>query len=444
MKNPLIRCRLVLTMALLSVYSSSHAENLLDIYHTALNTDLEYLNAIEINFAAQEELSIARSSHIPTISLDGNKSKTDSGSETDSESSSYGATFSVPIYNYSNFVNSDLADSSSLQAKVTLKIAEQNLIIKVARRYFDVLAAEDGLVFARAEKRAIARQLDQTKQRFEVGLVAITDVHEAQARYDFSVAQGIGSENKLDNAKESLREVTGLYHKELSHLAKNTPLSEPKPADIDSWTDRALKQSLSLISSAEGITVAKENINLAQAGYHPSVNFNVKYNYNPDPKDIITLDSNDNIVSVEPGIEGSTTSTLNLSYTLFSGGSTRAKVRQARHKLTQAKHYHEQVRRAVQRNTRDAYLDVIAGISRVKALEQAVVSRKSAQRASEAGFEVGTKTTVDVLNSRRELFSAQNAFSQARYNFLIDTLKLKQAVAELTEKDLDKISSWME
>jgi len=436
MKNRLLSYRLFLTMTLLSVYGSSHAENLLDIYHTALNTDLEYLNAIEINFAAQEELSIARSNHIPTISLEGNKSKTDSGSETDSESSSYGATFSVPIYNYSNFVISDLADSSSLQAKVSLKIAEQNLIIKVARRYFDVLAAEDGLVFARAEKRAIARQLDQTKQRFEVGLVAITDVHEAQARYDFSVAQGIGSENKLDNAKESLREVTGLYHKELSHLAKNTPLSEPKPADIDSWTNRALKQSLDLISSAEGITVAKENINIAQAGYHPNLSFSVKYNYNPDP----ALDS----VTSEPGVEGSTTSTLNLSYTLFSGGSTRAKVRQARHRLTQAKQYHEQIRRSVQRNARDSYLDVIAGISRVKALEQAVVVRKSAQRASEAGFEVGTKTTVDVLNSRRELFSAQNAVSQARYNFLIDTLKLKQAVAELTEKDLEKISSWME
>ncbi|MFV2054849.1 MAG: TolC family outer membrane protein [Thiohalomonadales bacterium] len=443
-------------LALLLFSSPSFAETVLDIYNLALVNDPEYLAAIEIENATEEELSIALANYLPTVTLSANGSQSDSTSDTTlppapsadpprltettvtrstkPKSTGYGAQLSLPLYNYTNFVLSDIADASVLQAQANLVTARHKLIIKVAVRYFTVLAGEDGVGFAKAELESIARQLDQTKQRFDVGLVAITDVHEAQARYDLSLATGIQAENDLANARESLREVTGRYHDNLAHLLEDTPLLEPKPANIDKWTDLAIKQSFIIRSVAQGITIAKENINFARAGYYPRLNLTVNYDANVNESDSIFIKKSDST---------GTSANLNLSYSLYEGGATRSRVRQAGFQLSQAKQNLEQARRSVQRTARESYMNVIAGISRVKALKQAVISRESAQSATEAGFEVGTKTTVDVLISRRELFFSQNSHAQARYTLVIDNLKLRQAAGDVSAQDLEQITNWL-
>lgn len=428
---------IALVSIMLSYAPLCSADNLLDIYELALTNDPEYLSAVANKKALFEDENIASAEYWPTLGLVSSHGRTEYA-DTTSHTTSNSARLSLPLYQRSRSIGSDQADITVAQAKIDIEAAKQNLMFKVAKRYFDVLSAAENVVFSRAEKQAISRQLDQTKQRFDVGLVAITDVHEAQARYDLSVAQGIAIENALDNAREILREVTGQYHEELSPLNSETPLLRPQPENIEAWTKMSLEQNLALLSAKFNVDYSRDNVRLSGASNYLNVEFSVNYNdYESDnhaaPGATVDLTS-----------EGSTTSAnLDISYLFYDGGRTRAKVRKANYQLEKAQQDYEKVRRATQRNARGAYLDVLTGISRVKALNQAVISRQSAQRASEAGFEVGTKTTVDVLDSRRELFSAQNEYAQSRYNYILDNLKLKQAAGSLSVEDIKTINGWL-
>ena len=300
-------------------------------------------------------------------------------------------------------------------------------MVRVADRYFNVLAAFDNLEFSQAEKEAIGRQLEQTKQRFDVGLVAITDVHEAQARFDSALAESIASESGLDSALESLREITGAYPAELNGVRDNAPLITPEPNDIDEWTQMALKQNLDIIAIEHAVQQARENIKAQRAGYYPTVNANASF-----------------ADSTADGTSSTTTAGISVNWNLWAGGRTSSQVRQANHDLTTSMENLEQTRRAVQRNTRDAFLDVISGISRVRALKQAVISSESALSASEAGFEVGTRTTVDVLLARQNLFNARRNLSQAKYEYITDSLRLKRSAGILAPDDIEKINQWLE
>jgi outer membrane protein len=310
-------------------------------------------------------------------------------------------------------------------------VSEQALILAVADAYFNVLSARDNLEFAEAEKQSNARQLDQTKQRFDVGLVAITDVHESQAAYDISVAQAIESANLLDSAKENLREITGRYHEELAILKDNVPLVPPNPNDLQDWTEMALEENPSLKAAEAATEQAKEAVNAQKSGHYPRLNLFVDHSqsHTDNPAFASSTDS--------------TSATVQLYVPIYEGGSTSSRVTQFRELLRQSRQFLEQTRRTTQRNVRNAYRGVLSGISRVKALKQALVSSQSALRAAEAGYEVGTRTTVDVLVARRNLFSAQRDYSQARYNYLLDTLRLQQAAGALTAQNLKTINDWL-
>lgn len=422
----------VLGLLLSTATTFAYSDGLMDIYLLAEENDPVYLAAISANKSAHEFVNQSRAVYFPSISISASGSATDAD-DFENIDEIYAATITQPIYNRSNITNHSNNQIFVKQADVDLELAKQNLILRASRRYFNVLSARDSLTFARAERQAIARQLDQAQQRFEVGLVAITDVHEAQARFDLVVAENIAAQNDLNASLESLREITGRYHEHLSTLSRNTPLLPPEPNRIEEWTSQALMHNKSLLSAQFQTRRSLGAIDLQRAGHHPTVNLSASYSSNA------SISGNTTASEFSEG----TRITLNFGMNIFAGGRISSQVRQAEFNHQRSKEILERRTRETQRRVRNAFLSVIAEISRVKALRQAIKSSKSALRASEAGFEVGTRTTVDVLLSRQNLFSAQTNYAQARYRYVDQLLRLKLAAGTLESKDLEEINEWL-
>ena len=421
---------------------SALADTLLEVYELAKRNDPQFKAAQSTLESTRQLLDQSSANFKPSLDLNANSTWNDKTTNTyvdpttkiplttttdSNTTSNYSLTLSQSLFNYGNNIYSHQTELSVKQAEENFKAEEQNLIIRVADRYFGVLSALDNLEFTKADKEAIGRQLEQTKQRFDVGLVAITDVHEAQARYDSTVAQNIAAENALDGAFEALRELTGQYQKQLSTLKGNVPLELPQPNNIDQWTQQALSQNPSVLANQYAVQYAQQVIKAQRAGYYPRLNVNATY-YDDD----------------NANTSSRTSVGIGLTVNLYNGSYTSSLVKKAQIDLIYAQEVLESTQRQSQRDVRNAYLNVISGISRVKALKQAVVSSESALKASEAGFDVGTRTTVDVLLARQNLFDARRNYSQAKYNFITDTLRLKQAGGDLSPDDLKKINVWLE
>ncbi len=424
------------------INTSAAASGLFEIYQLAIENDPQYRGAEAAYYAALETKAQSRAQLLPLINLSANISKNKQDTINSGvfalgtrrfASSGYTLSLSQPLFNYDYFIQLRQSDATIGEAKANLSAAQQALMVRISERYFDALAALDGLEFARAEKRAIDRQLEQTRQRFEVGLIAITGVHEAQAAYDLVTAQEIFADNLLASQYEALAEITGRYHKTLAVLSAETPLITPKPADIGKWSDTALNQNFQLIAAEFVYNKARDEIKRQRAGHLPTLELNANHIYT-DSKG----GNFGNNESKNQAIE------LRLNLPLFQGGSTSSRTRQAQRLADQSREGFEQQRRAILRQARDAYLSVLAEINRVKALGQAVVSAQSALDATEAGLEVGTRTTVDVLNTRRELFRAQRDHARSRYDYILHTLRLKQAAGILAAADLERINSWLQ
>ena len=412
----------------------SQAASLMEIFNLALKNDPQYQAAGANLEAAKEALPQSTANFLP--SLNASASHIENTDEDIDSADSYSITLTQPIFRHNTFVQRATAKSSVAQAEADFETARQELVLAVAKAYFAVLSAEDNVEFSVAEKEANARQLDQTKQRFDVGLVAITDVHESQAAYDFSVAEAIAAENNLDSARESLREITGSYHENLDALRENMPLSAPQPASLDDWTQLALDQNSALQAAYEATEQAREFVSAQTSNHYPTLDLilnHSKYEGGTSTGGVSTdIDTED------------TTATLQLNVALFEGGGTQSKIRQARDYLRASQHSLEQAKRATQAQVRNAYRGVISGISRVKALKQAVISNQSALKAAEAGYDVGTRTTVDVLDARRNLFRAQRDYAKARYDYVVESLNLKLAAGTLTSEHLNDIGTWMQ
>lgn len=427
------------TTILMLVSASANAEDLVQIYKLAQTNDPQFKSAKAILESAYESVKVSRGEFLPKLNVNAGISDVDSeftsdspaitpSTSSDGTTTSYSVSLKQPLYRSNNNATHSQNKNYVKQAEADFATAEQNLIIRVATQYFRVLGAQDNYEFSRAELSANARQLEQTKQRFEVGLVAITDVHEAQARYDLSVAQSIDAENQLNNESESLRAITGKYHTSFALLKSETPLSLPQPDDIEHWTKLALEQNKFLISSQHFAAQSRDSVNIQKAAHKPTLDFNASRSR--QDSDIGETDS------TSFGIE--------FNMNIFNGGSTSARVRQAEHSLTQAMESLEDARRVTQRDVRSSFLSVRAAVSQVKALKQAVISSQSRLKASEAGYDVGTRTTVDVLDARRELFNSQRQYARARYDYILETLRLQQFVGELNEEDIKNVNSWLQ
>jgi len=429
--------RILISSGLLLTSISSQADNLLQVYELAKQNDPAYGASIAEYNAAKEASPKAMAGVLPQLNLVGSHTEVydevrNGGVAEDYDSDFYSLTLSQTIFNKSRFDAIDQADALVAQAEANYGNAKHDLIVRVAQRYFDVLSESENLVFARAEKKAIAQQLDQAKQRFKVGLTAITDVHEAQARYDQAVSQEIEAQRLFDVSLEILREISGQRHENLSKANLQQQLLAPNPADIDTWVTTALDRNLLLLSAQNAMLAAMEGRDLASAGHYPTLNLEADY-----------TDFDSSGPTVSPLEKDGSTVSLVLNIPIYSGGGTSATTREAAANHQRSKALYEQQRRATIRLVRNSYLTVISAISQVKALKQALRSTQTALEATQAGFEVGTRTTVDVLNSQREMYRAQRDHIRARHAYILNTLQLKQAAGTLTEEDIRLINGWL-
>lgn len=432
--------RITLLFFALAISPLAVAENLLDIYQLAKSNDPQYKAAQAGYQADSESRAQAKSALLPQINASAYKSDVTVDhldplptTSADFENEGYSLNLKQSLYHHDYYLALDQADARVAQAMANLSDAEQALVLRVAENYFNVLAAVDNEAFAKAEKKAISEQLQQAKQRFNVGLTAITDVHEAQARYDQAVAQDIVAENQLAISLEALRELTGKAHKDLLHLAENSPLVIPAPQDMKQWVNMAVEQNLQLKVSKLNLDIARDEVSRQRAGHYPTLDL------------VANKEKNDLGGSMLGPTEDETTSVaIQLNVPIFSGGNTSSRTREAAYRYQQAKENHERARRETERVARNAYLSVIANISQVKALKQALASSSIALEATQAGFEVGTRTAVDVLDSQRQLFLAKRNYAKARYDYILETLRLKQAAGLLSENDVRQINNWLE
>jgi outer membrane protein len=427
--------RTLLASALAAFISQSAcADNLMDLYQIAQKEDRAYQAELSKNRSVKVGEEIADSDYYPTIGLDAAAlaTNTDSpGASADgyTDSVSMELSLSQPIYNRNLDLKSDTASLSSSKSDADLLSARQDLIVRLGAAYFEILAAQDTRTFVEADKKAIARQLEQAQQRFDVGLIAITSVHEAQARYDKAVADEIAVNNRVDQAYEALQEIVGVRELQLDLLAENIKFESPEPTSLEEWSDLALKQNPGVVSARYTSEVAVKSIEIQRSGHYPTLNLIASQTY--------AERGNPNSDFDESQIG------LAFKLPLYEGGGVDAAVRQAQLDFETAQYNLEKQERLVTRSVKDAYRGLVANISRIKALEAVKVSAKSALDATEAGYEVGTRTIVDVLDAQRDLYLSMKDYADARYLYMNNLLKLKQAAGTLAEADVEKINQWL-
>ncbi len=333
-----------------------------------------------------------------------------------------------PVFNFELWVQLSQADNQIAQAEAEYANALQDLMQRTIMTYLDVLLAKDTLEFAISEKAALARQLEQGQQRFNVGLIAITDVLEAQSGFDRARSREIVAENGVNNAKEALREIIGEFEDELILLPTTIPLMKPEPLDVDEWTTTADQQNLGIIAAQNQAEVARKNIEVQRSGHYPTLDIVGSYSIQ---------DSGSSF-----GLRGETGQIgLELNVPVFEGGAVNSRTREAHYNFNAAKDSLQAVRRTIRRQVKDAYRGVLSTISQVEALRATVNSSRSALEATEAGFEVGTRTTVDVVNEQRNLFEARRNLSEARNNYLMNWVSLKGSASSLSQKDLEILNN---
>ena len=436
---------IAITAAISSTYVQ--ADDLLTVYKKALLNDPVVLKSQAQFMIVKEDIIQARSALLPQINATGgiNTGKQEFASvtagvgtvtEQDSTNLTYGANLNMQLYHHDSWLRLGNAEKAAHQSDLTYQVAKQDLITRVTKAYFDLLSTKDDLVFATAEKDAIARQLEQTKQRFSVGLTAITDVYEAQAQFDNAVTEEIRAENAIFQAEEELRVITNTYPKNMSVLnTQRFSTSTPVPNSADEWQVTAEAKNLDLITAKVGIDIAQDNINIARSGHYPTLDFVANYNGKEEETAINGASKED-----YPNVDGYSVG-VQLNIPIYSGGAIQSSVRKAQNSFVLASQDLSLTHRSVVRTTRNAYNTVITAISAIKAFEQSVLSAQKALEATEAGFEVGTRTIVDVLNSTRNLYNAKRNLSSTRYAYIQNVLLLKRAAGTITNEDINAINS---
>ncbi|MEM7562496.1 MAG: TolC family outer membrane protein [Pseudomonadota bacterium] len=422
---------------LVTISTSVTAQNLNEIYQLALQNDAELLIAESSYLSSLEAVPLARSGNRPQVFLNANGSLRESENSDSGHNSNqtigYGISLTQSLYNTDTSANINTAEADSAAELARLEATRQNLILRTAEIYFSILAAQDSVDFAYAERTAIARQLEQAQKRFEVGLIAITGVHEAQAAFDIAEADVILAENQLETAHQSLLVITGLNQSaQLSRLGDSLDLNLPEPIGSVAWVELAMENNRDLIAARENLNAARSERQRSGSNRNPTVDLTATYSDN-DVNDDLIGDSRQGDITV--GVE--------LKMPLFVGGRLNAEQAQAEANYQSAQNSVLLQSRLASQRVRTAYLNVVSGISQVNALKQALDSTVVALEATQAGFEVGTRTSVDVLVSLRETYRAQRDYASARYDYLINTLRLKEAAGILAEKDLTEINRWL-
>jgi outer membrane protein len=438
-----------LVMAAMFIVSSPvMAIDLVGVHDLAIKNDPQLQAAAFRKEATGENERQAWSNLLPTISGRGSLTRGDSEtdiagqlvSKSDTDNESYGLDLRQSLYAQSNYENLDIARGQVSQAEATYHIAYQDFLVRVAGGYFGVLTAQDGVIFADAEEKALQRQFEQAEQRFEVGLTAVTDVHEARASYDNARARAIVSKNNLADAKEALYELTGQYFDDYDPLQEVLPLVKPLPENPNEWVDMAMQYNPAVIFVQKNVEIADASMRLQRSGHYPTLDLVGSYTNFTNNEFLLTDDFQNPIGTTDLTNEDLRIG-LQLRIPLYQGGVVSSRTRQARHILNAVNEDLDQQQRFTVRQTNNAYRAVIAGIEQVGAFGQAMISAEAALEATQAGFEVGTRTIVDVLIAQQRYFQAQRDNSLARHTYIVDHLRLKAAAGLLEEEDLQKVNA---
>ena len=460
----MMRIRMLpLALTLAAAVPAAHADDLIQVYQEARASDPTLAGAEATKLATDENVDQARSQLLPQISAALSFTRTHGGDNgqtlvpdpsdpsgqriidsttTTGYTRSLGGQLTQPLVDISRWTALKSSKATAKAGEATYDAAQQQLLIGVAQTYFNVLTALDALKYADANEKALNRQLEQAQQRFEVGLAAITDVNDAKAQHDAAVASVISNQNAVDQAREAVRQLTNKEPGEFKKLREDLPLDHPNPDDPKVWVDLALKQNPSLSSAAFQVDAAEANISTARAGHLPTITGQINYSRATSWSETNFTGGQFHDFAGDPKWGSSIGITLNVP--IFTGGFTQSRVRQAIYNRDFAQDQYEFNRRQVEAATRNNFRSVIAGASEVEATKAAVVSAQSSVEATQAGYEVGTRTIVDVLISQQTLLQAQSSYSQARHTFVINGLLLKQAAGVIEVKDLEAINALLE
>ncbi len=433
-------------LAGLLVPTSARAENVMDIYRLAQLNDPQFRSAQATHQANLQRAEQARGALRPTISGQALTSQKDVDVETESgivsrpsgsadfNSTEIALTLTQPIYNSALFAGLRQARAEVRRTEAQFAAAKQDLIVRVAEAYIAVLATLDNVELNAAQKAANGRQLESVEGRLEAGLATVTDVNQARARYESDVAGEIEAENNLRDARQGLSQLTGTEIMNVARLDREAPLVQPDPPDVGQWVATALAQNLRLATDRESVEIAREEVKRQRAGHLPTLDLVGSY-----------TDADDSGSVTGPGVETKTTEIgLQLTVPIYQGGRVSAQAREAAHRYDAAQQDLEQQRRAVERATRSAYLGVTGGVSRIRAFGQSVIAAQSTVEAKREGFEAGINTNIEVLDAQRDLFIASTGFLRARYDYILNLLRLKQNAGTLSEEDLQRFNAWLQ
>ncbi len=449
--------RAILAAASLTAFNAAAAD-LKDVYTRALTSDPLIREAEANRLATRESKPQAVATLLPQIAANANYRDNESvgsqtflqeqddgtvtigtaESETEGTREAWNVELRQSIFRWQNWAELKRANVEGAQAEAEYVVAQQDLILRTAEAYFNVLAAQDTLEAAQAAHDAIGRQLEQSEKRFEVGLIAVTDVQDAKAAYDSATAALIQGKRNLANAGELLRELTGDAWDVLEKPGNDMPLTGPNPASPEDWVKLALDQNARLAASRLAADVTRQVISIERGGHFPEVDLVVTRG---EFKDDGRFTNPGGVTFPSDADSEDTTYGVQVTLPIFSGGATSSRVRQAQYRHTAARERLERTIRETERSTRDAYLGVNSEVARVQSLKQAVDSAQTALQATEAGYEVGTRTSVDVLQARQRLFQSQTDYARSRYDYLLNVLRLQQAAGTLDGKGLDDINA---
>ncbi|MGD9659645.1 MAG: TolC family outer membrane protein [Porticoccaceae bacterium] len=462
--NPLNQLARNLSFALfLALPVSGFSETLTEIYDLALNNDPQLRAANAAYLAGKESANIGRAGLLPQISasaeyseldseessssvfvLDGLEVNSGTRGDGDADQTSFGISIEQPLFNLPAWYDFKQGKTVSEQARLSFAAAQQELIIRVTDAYFNVLRASENLTSAIAEQQAIGRQLEQTRQRYEVGLLPITDVHEAQAAFDDASVNTLVLEGGLRVAFEGLEVLTGQPHSQLAGLAGSFPVLPPD-ASREEWVQLALANNLQLKISQQGRDAARENAEARKMEHLPTVTGAYSYADTDFDKEF----SGQNLLGAPintPSSSDDQTHVLSvrLNVPIFTGGLVSAQRRQAYQQYAEADETASYMLRNTTQQARTAHLNVITAAATVKALAQSIKSAESALEATRAGYEVGTRNIVDVLFAERNLHQAQRNYANARYTYISSSLNLKLVAGQLSPDDIYQLNAWVD
>lgn len=442
---------LPLAVALAGIPLFAHGEDLMDVYQQALNQDPQLAQQAAQSKATQEGVPLARAQLLPQLSAGLTLQQTNGNSGTFTSNPGQagpGQSQNTPDYghvrnrnwfvqlqqtvlDFGKYADLSAAHSQADSAEAQYQSALQGLIVRVTQAYFNVLTAQDKVAFSEANEEQLQRQLDKAQARFDAGVAAITDVEDAKAQHDSARAQLITARNELDDAREALTEITGQPVNHLAALSQQLPMQSPKPNSLATWVDQAREGNPAILAQQYNVDAANHSITSARDQRLPTLDASVQYGES-------ATWYQDGPYRSQPG---NTTIGLTLNVPIFSGGAIRAQVKQSIYQRDSAKSALVQQRRRVVRNTRNDFRSVNAGISKVKASRQAVMSNKSALDATKAGLGAGTRTIVDVLLAQQNLINSRQQYSQSRHQLVVNKLLLEQDVGDLTIDDLRAVNA---